>query len=354
MKKYGSRFLAGSLVSLFLLAGCTQAQPKAKDGALADTGSSDTVGSPPFTLPTGVVPTFKDIKIPKGTTLTIGYLAANETDQFCVFLGDVIEDEAAKYKDQVEFIMSDAQHTAAIQVSQAEDMVIKKPDAVIMQAVDQEASAPALSLLVKAGIPTIMLSNSISNVEEATSFVGIDDMEVGMLMASLINEALGGKQAIVNVIQGPLGDPCNERRWTAVKQAFETKYTNLMVGATQAADWDRNKAMNVAEDWISSGDPFDAVIALNDEMAMAAGNAFEAADITIPIVGGDALDEMLHRIVDGRMYGTIFQNGEVEGRCALNIAVASALGVPVDKEYMIPNEVVTAANVDEYFGRNRM
>ena len=54
------------------------------------------------------------------------------------------------------------------------------------------------------------------------------------------------------------------------------------------------------------------------------------------------------------MYGTVFQDGDTEGRCALNAAVALALGENVDSTYYIPNEIITKDNVDEYIGRNTL
>lgn len=337
-------------LSMALFTGCSGKEQTGSDVSADQSGTSN--AAPPFTLTAGVVPTFDDVTIPTGKKISIGYLAQNETDQFNVYLGEVIQDEASRYGDQIDFFMSDAQSQASIQVSQAEDMVIKKPDVVIINAVDQEASAPAVSALSDAEIPVILLNTSVSNLELATSYVGIDDKEVGMMLAQMIGEALNGK-GTVNVIQGLLGHPANERRWIGVQEVLEKDYPNIKIGATQAADWDRNKAMNVAEDWISSGDNFDAVISLNDEMAISAQKAFEAAGKNdVLVVGADAIEEMLELIKDGKMYGTVFQNGDAEGRCALNVAVAAALGVTVDKEYMIPNEIVTQSNVEEYFGRN--
>lgn len=315
----------------------------------ADDSNSDS--TPATSLESGVVPEFGDVTIPEGQTIKIGYLAQNQTDEFNVFLGEVLKDEAEKYDGQVELMVSDAQSQAAVQVSQAEDMVVKAPDVVILNAVDGEASAPAVTTLTNAGIPVVLLNTSVSNIELATSYVGIDDEEVGAMLIQMIAESMGGKGTI-NVIQGLLGHPANERRWAGIQKELEN-YPDITVGATQAADWDRNKAMNVAEDWIASGDKFDAVVSLNDEMAMSALNAFEAAGMKdVKIVGADALESMLELIKEGRVYGTVFQNGNVESRCALTVAVAAALGIGVDSQYMIPNEIVTQANVDDYIGRN--
>lgn len=368
MKKLVAILLAVLMVAA-LFTGCapkaeTPDEPakdeSAKDDVVKDEPATDepaedsSADALPFELESGVVPTYDDIVIPDGVELTIGYLAQNDSDQFNVFLGQVIEDEIAKYDGKIKLIRSDAQSQASVQVSQAEDMAIKTPDVVIMNAVDKEASAPAVQKLVDAGIPVVLLNTNVANVELATSYVGIDDYEVGVLLAQMVGEALDG-EGTVNVIQGLLGHPANERRWVGVQDEFKANWPNITIGSSQAADWDRGKAMNVTEDWISAGaESFDAILSLNDEMAIASGNALQAANIDVPIVGADALDEMLDLIVEGKMYGTVFQNGNVESRCAVSVAIAAALGVTVDHEYMIPNEVVTAENVESYIGRNTL
>lgn len=330
------------------------AEESAAPAETAD-AAADTEEDVEVVVPGGATPPqFGDLTIPDGQKISIGYLAQNETDQFCVFLGEVIQDEASKYGDQVEVLMSDAQSSAATQVSQAENMAVKGVDVAIINAVDQEASAPAVDALVNAGIPVILLNTTVSNADLATSYVGIDDVEVGMMLMQMVGEALNG-EGTINVVQGLLGHPANEYRWEGVQAELAESFPGITIGSAQPADWDRNKAMNVTEDWISSGADFDAVLSLNDEMAISAMNALEAAGKEgIVVVGADALDEMLELIQEGKMYGTVFQNGDAEGRAALNAAIAAVLGVEIEKEYMIPNEIVTAENVDSYIGRNTL
>jgi len=153
-------------------------------------------------------------------------------------------------------------------------------------------------------------------------------------------------------MQGLPGHPANEYRWEGIEAELEN-YPDITIGSKQPGDWDRGKAMNVTEDWISSNTEFEAILSMNDEMAISALNALESAEKTdVLVVGADGMDEMLVLIQEGRMYGTVFQNADAEGRGTLNVAVAAALGVAVEKEYMIPNEIVTGENVDSYMGRN--
>lgn len=126
-------------------------------------------------------------------------------------------------------------------------------------------------------------------------------------------------------------------------------HPDMTIGSTHAADWDRGKAMALTEDWLASNDEFNAIFALNDEMAIPTANALIAAGRDdVVVIGIDALDEALEMIKAGKMYGTVFQSAEWQGRGSLNVAVAAVLGEDVQKDYLIPYEAVTAENVDDY------
>lgn len=293
--------------------------------------------------------TAEELDIPEGQVIKIGYLAQNETFQFCIRMGEAIVDEVEKYGGQVELEMVDARGQATNQVSQAEDMVVKGVDAVIISAIDQDASAPAFDIVVAAGIPLISLNTVTVNNDIANTYVGVDDVEAGINTVKIMSEALGG-EGNINIMKGLLGDPANENRMKGIKQELEN-HPGLTVIAEQAADWDRGKAMNLTEDWITSGKEFDGIIAMNDEMGISAALALNSGGITdVKIVGVDALDEALELIKSGEMYGTVFQDADKQGRGALNAAVCAVLGKDLKAEYLIPFENITAGNVNQYIG----
>lgn len=341
MKRF--KVLAILLVLMMVLASCGQSTPEApaNQPSIVD-------NDPPIVSASGaVVPTPAEIKIPEGTVITVGYLAQNETDQFCVNMGNALKAEAAKFGSSVELIASDAQGQAANQVSQAENMIAKEVDAVIMSAIDQDACAPAVEAIVNAGIPLITLNTVTVNNDLATAYIGVDDTQAGETAMQIMADALGGK-GNVNVILGQLGHPASEYRWTGMNTIL-ANYPDMKIGASQPADWDRAKAMNVTEDWLSSGNKFDGILACNDEMAISAAHALTAANVKdVKVVGVDALGEALELVKSGAMTGTVFQDAISQGRGALDLAVAAAVGMTIEKEYLIPFQKVTAENVDEY------
>lgn len=338
------------LLSLMLLAACTPEKSEAEAAEPRQTERSSGVEGELASVDD--IPGFDEIQIPEGKKIKVGYLAQNETIQFCIYMGDALRDQAKRFGDQIEVEMVDARGLAATQVSQAEDMVVKGVDVVVLHPIDQEASAPALDIIVNAGIPLVTVNTNTVNKEIANAYVGVDDKEAGILAVQLMSQALSG-EGTINVIKGLLGDPANENRMIGLKEEMGN-HPDISVGSAQAADWDRGKAMNLTEDWLTSGRDFDGIIAMNDEMAISAALALDSVGITdVKIIGVDALDEALELIKAGKMYGTVFQNADAQGRGALNVALAAALGMEIEKNYIIPYEAVTAENVENYINVNQ-
>lgn len=285
-----------------------------------------------------------EIKIPEGETINIGYLAMNESIKYCADVSTNLKETAARFDGQVELTMFDGRGDATVQVSQAEDIVTLGVDAVIISVIDRDSCMPAIDGIMEADIPVIVLEGP--DVENCTAKTGYDFIDTSVAQVDMLAEALDG-EGVINIIEGQSGNPSSEYGVAGVEEGIK-KYPGLSIGASQPADWDRAKAMNIAEDWIISGKDFDAIIALNDEMAVAAASACESAGIDIPIVGIDCQDETAELIREGVMYGSIYKNPMYEGVSSMALALAAATGIEIEDSYYVPYTAVTAENVDTY------
>ena len=107
--------------------------------------------------------------------------------------------------------------------------------------------------------------------------------------------------------------------------------------------------------WLSTGAPFDAVIANNDEMAIGAIQALKAGGVdmaTVIVAGVDATQDALVAMQAGDLDVTVFQNASAQGVGSLEAAVKLAKGEAVDQKVYIPFELVTPANIDNYLKKN--
>ena len=103
--------------------------------------------------------------------------------------------------------------------------------------------------------------------------------------------------------------------------------------------------------WLSTGKPFDGVIANNDESAIGAIQAMKAAgiDMKAVVVGGvDATQDALAAMQAGDLDVTVFQDAAGQGAGALDAALKLAKGEAVEQKVYIPFQLVTPANIDDF------
>jgi len=134
-----------------------------------------------------------------------------------------------------------------------------------------------------------------------------------------------------------------------IKQVL-AKYPDAKIVVEQTANWDRAQALNLMENWLASGQKIDAVIAQNDEMALGAQKAIEAAgkQNDIAVIGIDAIPDALKAVGDGKMVGTVFQDAKQQGATAVDLAVQLVQGKQVNHDNYIPFQLVTKENLAKF------
>lgn len=285
-----------------------------------------------------------EVEIPEGETLSIGYLAMCESIQYCADVSTYIVKTIEEFGDKITLNMVDGRGDASVQISQAEDMITLGVDAVIISVIDRDTCVPAIDKMMNAGIPVIVLEGP--DVENCTAKTGYDFIDISVAQVEMIADAIDGK-GVINIVEGQLGSPSSEYGVTGIEKGLEN-YPEITIGTSQAGDWDRGKAMNIAEDWLSSNMEFDAIIALNDEMAIPVANVLKSAGKSIPVVGIDCQDETAEFIKQGVLYGSIYKNPMYEGVSSAALAIAAACEMEIEESYYVPYTKVTAENADNY------
>ncbi|MBP1996089.1 sugar ABC transporter substrate-binding protein [Paenibacillus eucommiae] len=275
----------------------------------------------------------------------IGVTMNNLSTEFTATLAKGIE-EAAKAKN-VKVIVNDGEGNPNKQIQQVETFIAQKVDAIIIQPLETEASSPAIEKAKKAGIP-ILNVNSITTAEP-DAFVGSRDEESAELAIDYIAKMTGDKGNIV-MMHGRPGQSAEIKRTTGAMDQLK-KYPDMKLIAEQTAEWDRNKALNLMQNWLQAHKgQISAVFAQNDEMGMGALKAIEDAGLKkdIIVVSVDAISDALQSVKDGKLDATVFQNAKGQGAGAIDTALKIIAKESVEKEVFIPFELVTKENVDQY------
>lgn len=282
-------------------------------------------------------------------TYKIAGLMKQNADTFVQKISDAMIARAAELGAEVELLMQDAEGDINKQLEQAEAMKTMGVDAVILNAVDVEGSAPIVDMFIDAGIPVIECNTLTNNADKATCYVGSDDVDAGKIQADFLKTVLP-EDAKVCYMMGPIGVSPQIYR----KQGIEENLFNgskIEVLQEQTANWKRAEALALAENWLTTYQDLDAIICQNDDMAMGALEAVEAAGRKeqVIVIGIDAIADALQAVKDGRLDCTVFQDAAGQGATSVDVALecAKAKTVKTD-DVMIPFVLVTKDNVDQF------
>ena len=278
----------------------------------------------------------------------IGALMKQNADTFVKNISDAILAHAEELGN-VTIDMQDAEGDINKQLEQAETMLTKGVDAVILNAVDVEGSAPIVDLCLEAGVPVIECNTLTNNSEQATCYVGSDDVDAGRIQAEFLKGVLAD-DAKVCYMMGPIGvSPQIYRLEGITKYLFDE--THIEVLQSQTANWKRDEAMALAETWLTQYQDLDAIICQNDDMAMGVIEAAEGMGRRegLIIVGIDAITDAVAAVADGRLDATVFQDAAGQGAGALDVAIECVKNdLMKTDDVWIPFVPVTIDNVADY------
>jgi len=266
--------------------------------------------------------------------------------EFVTLMVEGIRDAA---KDRgADLILLDANNDAQKQLSQVENLIAQKVDVIVVAAVDTDAIVPAIGMAKAAGIPLTAV-NMLMNTKEDYYYVGPNDVEAGELEAEYLFKLLDGKGNIV-ILEGPIGTSAQLQRMEGNRNML-AKYPDIKLLANQPANWNREQALTLTENWLQAfPGQIDGIIGHNDEMALGAIMALEAKGLKdkIPVVGVDAIKDACEAIMAGRMEATVFQDAYYEGYHGVIYALDVLAGnLPSVMKYYIKMDLITKENSEK-------
>ncbi len=269
---------------------------------------------------------------------TVGLSISTLNNPFFVDLRDGAQAQATKAK--VTLTVLDAQNDAAREASQIEDLIQKKVAVIAINPTDSNAIVPVIKKVNAAKIPVITVDRG-ANGGQVAAHIASDNVAGGVMAADYVGKRLKGKGNVV-MLEGIAGTSAARDRGKGFRDGLK-KYPGIKLVATQTADFDRAKGLTVMENILQAQKKIDAVFAQNDEMALGAVKAIQAAkrQKEIFVVGFDATADALAAVKDGTMAATIAQQPKEMGRLAVEAALKLIRKQPVAKFTPVPLKLVT-------------
>jgi ABC-type sugar transport system substrate-binding protein len=253
---------------------------------------------------------------------------------------EAAEAEAAQLGVKVE--IADAHWSADRQAMDLERMVDQKVSGILYSPVAAALLSEALDGAVAAGIPVVQVQGGKAP-EKVLGAFGADEVSGGRMLAQLVIQRLRGQGVVVELVgMGP--------SWNAVRASFEEELRTSRVKpfVAEPIEIQRGMAQQRIAALLREGRRFDAVVAVNDLLALGAADALRAAGVdpgSKVIVGLDASPEGRRAVEQGVLTATFDPRTGDQTRLGLRCLVdlIQRGKKPVTRDVLLPPRMITRA-----------
>lgn len=284
---------------------------------------------------------------------------------FWINLKNGIEEEANRLEVSVTVLAGNSEDDIQGQLRLFEENIAKNYVGIGFAPISPVNLISAVSQAYANGIYLVNIDEKVNmeqlkaNKANVEGFVNTDNFKVGASAAKFIIEQI--KSGDVIIIEGKAGTTSGEDRRTGATSIFtNTEGINLV--ASQPADWDRTKALDVTSSLLQRYPNIRAIYCCNDTMALGAQQAVEniRKQNSIIVVGTDGTPEAFQSIKEGRLKATMEQNSKLIGAQGLKLLVEAVQAnkglISIDAEPKIiglESILVTQDNVEERIQNNK-
>jgi ABC-type sugar transport system substrate-binding protein len=235
--------------------------------------------------------------------LAIGFTQIGAESAWRTAETNSMKDTAAERN--IDFKFADAQQKQENQIAAVRSFIAQKVKGIIIAPVVETGWEPVLREAKKAGIPVVLVDRGIqvSDPSLYTTLIASDFIWEGAQCAKWLAKKTGGKCNIVE-LQGTVGASAAIDRQKGFADEIK-KYPGLKIIKTQSGDFTRAGGQQVMEAFLKSdGDKIQAVYAHNDDMALGAIQAIEAAGKVpgkdILVMSIDGTHDGFQAMIDGK------------------------------------------------------
>ena len=233
-----------------------------------------------------------------------------------------------------DLVVLDSQNDPAKELANVEDVSVRGVKVLLINPTDSDAVGNAIAVANQKKLPVITLDRA-ANKGQVVAHIASDNSAGGEMAGNYIAEKLG-KGAKIIQLEGLVGTSAARERGAGFAKAAHAHDFKIL--ASQPADFDRSKGLNVMENLLTAQPEVQAVFAQNDEMALGALRAIQAAGKKdLVLVGFDGTDDGVKAVKGGKMAATIAQQPDKIGEIGVQTAAKVLKGETV--EAAIPVEL---------------
>jgi ABC-type sugar transport system substrate-binding protein len=287
-----------------------------------------------------------------GGKMVVGFSQMENNGPWRIAETNSMKEEARRRGDKYELVVTDAQGQTSKQVSDVEDLIARRVKAIFLAPREFEGLAPAIQAAKQAGIPVFLIDREAAGKagEDYVTFIGSNFVEEGQRAGEWLVKQSNGKAGIVE-LTGTAGSSVANDRSQGFKNAIKDK-PEMQIIASQTGDFTRATAQKVMENIIQSkGKEITAIYAHNDEMALGAIQALQAAGMKpgkdVLVVSVDGEKAALQAIAQGTMNVSVECNPRF-GPIAFDTLEKHLNGEKVSTKIIVPDRFFDQSNAQQF------
>src|ERR1700729_1955887 len=254
-----------------------------------------------------IIPAFGQVPpLKKKDHYKVGFAQTESNNPWRLAQTASMKDEAAKRGAQL--VYTDAAGSAAKQVADVNSMIAQGVDVIFLSPREEKPLIPAVMAAKKAGIPLFLIDRSVDAKlakagQDYVAFIGSDFVLEGKQAGEWLAKATNGKATILEIEGSTGSSPANDRKTGF--DAVIAQHPDMKIVASQTGNFNRVEGRQTAEALLQAHPEANVIYAHNDEMAIGAIAAIEAAgkkpgkDIIVVSIDGEK--DGLQAIIDGKM-----------------------------------------------------
>lgn len=290
-------------------------------------------------------------------TINIAY-SVDTIDSTQNVASEGMKEAVAKFNessDTTEVVLTqyDAQGSLNKQLSDIQTALVKKPDVLIISAVDPQGVLPAVRQAKDAGVKVIdrRPSNPVAP-EIDVAFQMSDSTSLSAATKKWLTDYLADNPSVnlkAGVIYGAPAQTAELIRVDVVKQLAEEMPDRIQIVASGYGNWLTATAQNLTTDFLQAHPDINYIASANDIMALGAANAIKTAGKTgsVMLSGYDLTTDGIERVKKGEQTfdaGVPIRGG---GAQLIDVAIGVAEGTFTEKTGSVdPVYAITKDNVD--------
>ena len=295
----------------------------------------------------------KPAKAAKGPVEVAVIIKATDSD-FWQYVLIGAENYAKENPDKVKVTTYGPKSEADIdkQIAILEDVISKKPGAIVIASTSSDASVPALEKAVAQGIKVITVDNRVKT-DKIHSFLATNNKKGGAAAAEKLVEALKAKniplKGKIGVISAMAGIQVLTDRDTGFIEKMKELAPDVKILETRYTDNDIVKALGAAQDLLTANKDLIGFFADNNHTGDGVARAIKEGKLEdkVMAVAFDSDPEEVDSLKSGALKALILQDPFGMGYKGTDFAYKAVMGQPIEKEVDTGATAVTKENMDQ-------